>query len=119
MNRLQKDLSKFFEGEELSYLWKQPVFEDSHKLVYDYANQWTIDPEYIKANFDKSMYKENPDGSIDLELTLYFKPQSYFYLGIIISGTTLILCLGYLGYTFYRKRKQGSRSKIDSDSVGK
>ena len=95
---------KFFEGEELSYLWKQPVFEDSHKLVYDYANQWTIDPEYIKANFDKSYYKENPDGSIDIELTLYFKPQSYFYLGIIISGTTLILCLGYLGYAFYRKR---------------
>jgi hypothetical protein len=109
---------KFFEGEELSYLWKQPVFEDSHKLVYDYANQWTIDPEYIKANFDNSMYKENPDGSIDLELTLYFKPQSYFYLGIIISGTTLILCLSYLGHTFYRQRKQGSRSKIDSDSVG-
>ncbi len=50
------------------------------------------------------MYKENPDGSIDIELTLYFKPQSYFYLGIIISGTTLILCLGYLGYVFYRKR---------------
>jgi hypothetical protein len=95
---------KFFEGEELSYLWKQPLFEDSHKLVYDYANQWTIDPEYIKANFDKSMYKENPDGSIDVELTLYFKPQSYFYLGIIISGTTLILCLGYLGYAFYCKR---------------
>jgi len=97
---------KFFEGEELSYLWKQPVFEDSHKFVYDYANQWTIDPEYIKANFDKSYYKENPDGSIDIELTLYFKPQSYFYLGIIISGTTLILCLGYLGYTFYRQRKK-------------
>lgn len=94
---------KFFEGEELSYLWKQPVFEDSHKLVYDYANQWTIDTEYIKANFDKSYYKENSDGSIDIELTLYFKPQSYFYLGIIISGTTLILCLGYLGYAFYRK----------------
>jgi hypothetical protein len=97
---------KFFEGEELSYLWRQPVFEDSHQLVYDYANQWTIDPEYIKANFDKSMYKENPDGSIDLELTLYFKPQSYFYLGIIISGTTLTLCLGYLGYAFYRQRKK-------------
>lgn len=95
---------QFFEGEELSYLWKRPVFEDSHKLVYDYANQWTIDTEYIKANFYKSYYKENSDGSIDIELTLYFKPQSYFYLGIIISGTTLILCLGYLGYVFYRKR---------------
>jgi hypothetical protein len=113
-------IQKFFEGEELRYLWRQPVFEDSHKLVYDYANQWTIDPEYIKANFDKSMYKENPDGSIDLELTLYFKPQSYFYLGIIVSGSTLILCLSYLGYTFYRQRKQHkSHNKINIHSVEK
>ena len=95
---------KYFTGRDLSVLVDKPVFEDSHQLAYDYANQWTIDPEYIKTNFDKSYYKENPDGSIDIELTLYFKPQSYFYLGIIISGTTLILCLGYLGYTFYRKR---------------
>jgi hypothetical protein len=109
---------KYFTQNDINILFKKPLFEDSHKLVYDYANQWTIDPEYIKANFDKSMYKENPDGSIDLELTLYFKPQSYFYLGIIISGTTLILCLSYLGYTFYRQRKQGILSKIDSDSVG-
>ncbi len=104
---------KFFEGEELSYLWKKPIFEDTHQLVYDYANQWTIDPEYIKANFDSSYYKENPDGSIDIELTLYFKPQSYFYLGIIISGTTLILCLGYLGYDFWKNKK----NKSDKDKT--
>jgi hypothetical protein len=111
---------KFFEGEELRCLWRQPLFEDSHKLVYDYANQWIIDPDYIKSNFDKSMYKENPDGSIDIELTLYFKPQSYFYLGIIISGTTLILCLSYLGYTFYRQRRQHkSHNKINIHSVEK
>ena len=95
---------KYATQRDINILFQKPLFEDTHKLVYDYANQWTIDPEYIKANFDKSMYKENLDGSIDLELTLYFKPQSYFYLGIIISGTTLILCLGYLGYVFYRKR---------------
>lgn len=78
-----------------------------------------LSKEYIKANFDNSYYKENPDGSIDLELTLYFKPQSYFYLGIIISGTTLILCLSYLGYTFYRKRRQHkSHPKINIHPVG-
>ncbi len=81
-------------------------------------NSFELSKEYIKSNFDKSIYKENPDGSIDIELTLYFKPQSYFYLGIIISGTTLILCLSYLGYTFYRQRKQGSRSQIDIHPVG-
>jgi ABC-type uncharacterized transport system fused permease/ATPase subunit len=87
-------------------------------MVNDYANQWTIDPNYIKQNFDKSYYKENPDGSIDVELTLYFKPQSYFYLGLIISGTTLLGCFTYLGYDLVKRRKRRKEvavKKIDED----
>ena len=87
---------KFFEGEELSYLTEKPVFDDTHKLVYEYANQWAIDSEYIKKNFDLSYYKVNSDGSIDIELTLYFKSQSYFYLGLMASGATLFGCVTYL-----------------------
>lgn len=96
---------KFFEGEELSYLYKKPIFNNTHKVVNDYANGWTINPEYIKKNFSKDYYKENPDGSIDVELVLYFKPQSYFYLGLIISGTTLLGCVGYLIYDWRKRRK--------------
>ncbi len=70
-----------------------------------YSNTWTIDPEYIKQNFDKSYYKENPDGSIDINLALYFKPQSYLYLGLIVSGATLLGCVGYLSYDFWRRKK--------------
>lgn len=69
-------------------------------------NSFLIDPEYIKKNFTKDQYRENPDGSIYLELTIYFKPQSYFYLGLIISGTTLILCLGYLGWVGVMRRRK-------------
>jgi hypothetical protein len=97
---------KFFEGGELSYLYKKPIFDDTHQFVDDYANSWTIDPNYVKQNFDPSYYKENPDGSIDIELTLYFKPESYFDLGLIFSGTTLLACLGYLGWDFARQRKK-------------
>ena len=57
---INKDYT-FFEGEELKYLYEKSIFDSSHHLVKDY-------------------YKENPDGSIDVNLTLYFKPQSYFYL---------------------------------------
>lgn len=95
---------KIIEENELSYLWKKPIFDETHKIVNQYANQWTIDPQYIKQNFSKEYYKENPDGSIDVELTLYFKPQSYFYVGLIISGTTLIGCLGYLLYAWRKRR---------------
>ncbi|HPN54298.1 MAG TPA: hypothetical protein PLB52_00030 [Candidatus Moranbacteria bacterium] len=96
---------KFFEIKNLYYLWKKPIFNDTHKIINEYANKWTIDPEYIKQNFSKEYYRENPDGSIDVEMVLYFKPQSYFYLGLIISGTTLFGCLGYLLYD-WRKRKK-------------
>jgi len=108
---IDKNSIKFFEGEELSYLYKKPIFDNTHQLVNDYANQWTIDPEYIKKNFDKPYYKENTDGSIDIELTLYFKPQSYFYLGLIISGTALFGCLGYLGWDFVKRRKRRQEIK--------
>jgi len=108
---------QFFEGEELSYFWKKPIFDDTHRLVDQYANGWTIDPEYIKQNFSKEYYTENPDGSIDVEITLYFKPQSYFYLGLIISGLTLIGCLGYLVWDFVKKRKN-SQGKVFVDKRG-
>lgn len=95
---------KFFQGEEFSYLWKQSIFDDTHKEVYDYANGWTIDPDYIKSHYSSDYYTTNPDGSINVQLVLYFKPQSYFYLGLILSITTLVLCIAYLIYDFRKKR---------------
>ncbi len=63
-------------------------------LVFDYANGWTIDSKYIRKNFPQEYYQENPDGSINLKLTLYFKPRDYFYPSIAVSiGTTIILLL--------------------------
>jgi hypothetical protein len=93
-----------FDWKEALYNKNYFIDDSKHTKSEIEFNKFELSKEYIKANFDKPYYKENQDGSIDIELTLYFKPQSYFYLGIIISGTTLILCLGYLGYSFYRKR---------------
>jgi hypothetical protein len=101
-----KQEERFFTGDELIYLLKKSIFDDTHHLVNEYANGWTIDPKYIKQNFSKEYYKENPDGSIDIELVLYFKPQSYFYLGLLVSGTTLIGMIGYLVYSSLRCRKR-------------
>jgi hypothetical protein len=48
----------------------------------------------------------NDDGSYDIEeMTIEFFPQRWFYLGLLISGTTLFGCLGYLGYAMLNKRK--------------
>jgi hypothetical protein len=68
-------------------------------------NSFKIDPEYLKRNYPGAV-SENPDGTINVEMTLYFKPQSYFYLGLIISITTLIGCLGYLFFDFFKRKKE-------------
>jgi hypothetical protein len=87
-------------------------FENDAKL-----NSFLIDPKEVcgtagvrikprmTGENDKSGCMKNLDGSYNINLTLYFKPQSYFYLGLIISGTTLIGCLGYLVYAWWVGRK--------------
>ena len=81
-------------GNELSYLVNRNLFSNSHLALGDYSNDWVIDANYIKSNFSKNNYSVNRDGSINFELTLYFYPQLYFYIGTIISGLTfLIVCL--------------------------
>jgi len=73
-----------FTPQDIKYLFKKPLPEKYHLLVNGYANAWFIDPNEIgKQNFT---------------ITLYFWPQSLFYLSLFISGVTLLGCLGYLGY---------------------
>lgn len=88
---------------DLPYLYEKDIYGNTHIRTDIYKNGWVVDPGYIIKNFDKSLYKQNPDGSVDIELTLYFRPQSYFYLGLIVSGTTLFLCAGYLIISVVRK----------------
>lgn len=68
-------------------------------------NSFYIDPNYIRQNFPVSAYKVNQDGSIDMDLTIYFKPQPYLYIGLIVSGAALLACLGYLTFSLFRKKK--------------
>jgi len=65
-------------------------------------NSFLIDPQKVCKDFT---CKRNADGTYDIGLTLYFEPQSYFYLGLIISGSTLAGCLIFLGYDFVRRKK--------------
>lgn len=97
-------IKKIFDVYDLSYIWKKPVFDDTHTIVNEYANGWTIDSGYIKANYPKEFYKENLDGSVEIEMVLYFKPQSYFHIGLFITGLTFIGCFVYFSW-FRNKRK--------------
>ena len=97
---------KVFELEDLSYLYRKPVFEQSHKLFYGYASSWLIDPNKIKDNFSTKYYQINPDGSLNMELVLYFKPQSLYYWSLLVSLISVVGCVIYLViYNILRKKK--------------
>ena len=80
---------------DIHYLLEKPILHDSHGLGNYYANEWFVDTDYLKDRFSGDYYKTNIDGSIDVELTLYFKPQSYFDAGLLVS---LLTITGYAVY---------------------
>jgi hypothetical protein len=84
--------------ESLSYLFKPPLFEQTHREVASYANSWIIDPQIIQQNYSNSNFKKNSDGSINVEMTLVFRHQLYLILGLLITGITGIISLSYLVY---------------------
>lgn len=94
---------------------KEPISKDRHFLANGYANSWFVDLGEVKKSGN---YVENPDGSIDFELIVEFWPQRLFYLGLMISGLTLLGCLGYLGYDWRRKRRIGLASNGDEARAG-
>jgi hypothetical protein len=73
-----------------SSLWdtwfKKPLPENKHFLVNGYANSWWIEKQG------------------DYEIVLEFWPQRLFYIGLMISGITLLFCLGYLVWQPLRRR---------------
>ncbi|MFA5993701.1 MAG: hypothetical protein WC823_01950 [Parcubacteria group bacterium] len=79
--------------------WVRPdkVGEQFHYKLNDFLNGWYVDPQALCQN-DTTACTRNADGSVDLEMTLEFFPQRWFYLGLIISTTTLLSCLSYLLY---------------------
>jgi hypothetical protein len=81
---------------DIKYLFKKPL-PAGHYLVNGYANGWYIEPKKLGLG-------EN------FVLTIYFFPQSLFYLGLIISGLTLLFCIIYLIYDFVRKKRKISHN---------
>lgn len=108
--------NQFYVWDELLKLRNKPIFENTHKMVYNYANQWTIDSEYIKENYPKEYYRENLDGTIDIRVTLFFRPQAYFYVWFIISSLILLACTLYLTSCAIRTRNRiASFNSLDNE----
>jgi len=80
--------------------WFEAIVDKNYFLPDKYhskndalLNSFLIDPQNICLQNDCI---KNADGSFDIKLTLHFKPQSYVYLGGIISLLTLASLVGGL-----------------------
>lgn len=69
----------------------------SHNEIFDYANTWKISPDLLKENYSDQI-QINEDGTINVNLTIYFEPENYFNIALIISLSTIISCLIILLY---------------------
>lgn len=68
--------------------WSIDYNDSIHFLINGYANGWIISPP------------KNKGGSYnnDFEIVIEYLPQKLFYLGVLISGITFFLCVGYIIY---------------------
>lgn len=85
--------------------FKKPlVSEDMHFIANSYANSWMINPN----NFcpDNKYCQRNPDGSYDFNLVLEFWPQRLYYIGIGISGLTVLSGLLFFAVSFVFRQRQ-------------
>ena len=96
----------FFDMHNLTIMFDKPISDLQHSYVYDYGNRWIINPADITQNYPSNYYVRNQDGSIDIEVTLHYKMQSYFYIGLLTSMSTLILIIGYLAYFVVRVKNR-------------
>lgn len=79
------------------------IRDEHHFELNGFLNGWYVDTtEYCQNN---NLCTKNPDGSYDMELVIEFFPQRWFYLGLLISGTTFVGLIGYLGYDFVKRRR--------------
>lgn len=78
---------------------------------YHFQNNADLNSFYVNPNqvcklqsnnaYDVGCFK-NADGSYNISGTLYFKPQSYMYLGLIISVSALAAVFSYLAFVLSR-----------------
>jgi len=91
-------------GKFYDLLFRKSILDDKHFMVNGFANAWWIDIEELEK---QGIIKRNKDGSYDFSVSIEFYPQKFFYIGLLISGITLLGCIGYLVYDWRRIKISG------------
>ena len=90
---------------DISYLFQPPVFQDKHEKGNGYANIWTFNADEIKNVLEPWQYRLNSDGSMDIGLTLYFRPQALFYFSVLLNFLYLLGVLVFISWKNIHAKK--------------
>ncbi|MCX6781632.1 MAG: alpha-(1-_3)-arabinofuranosyltransferase family protein [Candidatus Magasanikbacteria bacterium] len=99
-------------GKFYDVLFRKPVLDEKHLLINGFANSWWIDVGELEK---QGKIAKNVDGTYDFSVYIEFEPQKFFYIGLVISGLTLLACLLYLlanAYHWYTIRKVNRVDRI-------
>lgn len=93
-------------GQFYETLIDNPIENNNHLIANSYANSWIVDTDEIC--FKPGYCRKNSDGSYDIETVVEFSPQRLVYIGMSISGTTLLVSIIYLIFRllFFRRRSK-------------
>ena len=91
------------------------ISDKNHLIMNGYANSWIIDPnevckvessKVIKSGESEGFCRKNADGSYEMELVVEHWPQRLYLAGMLVSGITIFICIGYLIYNHFRKSRE-------------
>lgn len=97
---ITKQPHRFFTGDELRYLVRPDDVWWTHAVSNGYANSWSIDPREVLKEKGDTFVERNSDGSMNVTLTLFFQPQTYYYIGQLLSVVSIF---AYFLYVCMRK----------------
>lgn len=99
----------FNENYSPSWVIKQPgslfkILPIKHIEVNGFTNGYIVDVQRLIQTVDKKYITKNRDGSINVQLELYFQPQIYFYIGLTMTLLTLLVSLSFFLYSLNKKK---------------
>jgi hypothetical protein len=77
-------INRLFDWDDIRYLWRHDLPFNHSPGINGISNIWDIDRHALHGS-DLNKIGRHPDGTMDIEMSLYFYPQLYFYIGIMIS----------------------------------
>jgi len=92
---------------------KQEIIDYVNKYYWEELKKEWYPKKLENWQLDYKYYKLNPDWSINVELTLYFKPQLYFYIWLIISWTTFLLLILWLIVDSVKERRKKLKKDLN------